>query len=166
MYSKQPGPHSRNFRLSPHSQTESSPRVCPLKPKIQNPAAAGPSRCTSGSEKCGDMAGVSAGFCLPCLAESQHPHTPLQQSPSHSSYLSLWTPQTANWVPWMRETFLFDSSPPWVEGSSRFLFFFPCFLPGYVVSFLQCWLLRDLLQDFRWYAVRVVPHVDVFLMCL
>ena len=40
-----PVPHSRPFRLSPCSQPQSSPWVCPLKPEVQHPAPARTSRC-------------------------------------------------------------------------------------------------------------------------
>ena len=44
-------PYSKPFGLSPHSQTTSYPRVCPLKPKFQHSVAAHTSRQVSWAQK-------------------------------------------------------------------------------------------------------------------
>ena len=75
----QPGSHSRPFGMSPHSQTVSSPWVCPLKPEFQHPVTAHTSRHASWAQKCGNMARtICVGVSLPCRAASQLPHSPLQ----------------------------------------------------------------------------------------
>ena len=68
-----PGPLSRTLGLSLHGQTESSPWVCLLKPKSQNPAATGEhsSRYVLWAGACGEVARTfCAGLSLSCLLQA------------------------------------------------------------------------------------------------
>ena len=71
-------PHSWRFRLSPRSQTKSSPQVCPLKPKFHHPVAVH-FRHVSVARKCSYMAGIIyTGLSLPCRAAGQLPCSSLE----------------------------------------------------------------------------------------
>lgn len=108
-----PRSHSRPLRLSLQSQTVSTPQVPLLKPEFQQPATACTSRYTFQAGKCDNVTAISAGLSLPCLLASQHPHTPLKQSPGHSS--SLLIPEDLlpeKGVVRVRESFLLYSSLP------------------------------------------------------
>lgn len=110
------------------------------------------------------MTAVSAGLPLPCLAARQYLHSPLEQTPGHSSSLSAQqASQMAKGVPRMRDPFLFHSSLPGVQIPS--CFFFPPVLPSYMGFFLAALVVKDLLPAFSWFSVRIVPCVHVFLMC-
>ena len=66
----------------------------------------------------------------------------------------------------MREPFLFHSSLPGVWVPSRFLFFslFPLSYPVTQGSVLHLWLYESFCQLSVGNSMRIVPHVDVFLM--
>ena len=69
----------RPLGLSLHSQTESSPWVCPLKPEGQHPVTVHTSRCAFQAGQCGDMARIIyAGLSLPCGATDQLLHSTLE----------------------------------------------------------------------------------------
>ena len=104
-----PGPHPRPFRLSLPSQTKSSPRVCPLKPEFQHPAAEHTRWLGSAARWPGPSVLVS--FCPACckLAAALSSEPP---------YLSRWTSQLVKGVPRVREHFVFHSSLPGVQVPS------------------------------------------------
>ena len=80
-------------------------------------------------------------------------------------YLSQQTSQLAKEVTLVRETFLFHSSLPGVLVPSRFFFsFHPTWISRDLSYSFDC--IRYLLSAFSGYPVRIVPHVDVFLICL
>ena len=112
------------------------------------------------------MAAVSAGLSLSYLAASQHMRTPLQQRPGRSSSPSapVGLP-TAKGVPRARDSFLIHSPIPGVQVPPQFPFsFYPTWSRGDLSCHLGC--KRDPRAALGWFAVRIPPQVDVFLMCL
>ena len=85
----QPGPHSKTYGLFLCSQTKPSPRVCPLNPEFQHPDTVHICRYVSQPGKCGNMAAISAGPSLSCLAAGQQGHIPLRQTPGPCNSLSV-----------------------------------------------------------------------------
>ena len=117
--------------------------------EFQNPGTAHSSRHASQAGKCSEVARTV------CAALS-----------SEAPYLSLLTSQPEKEVPRVREHFLFHNSLPDMQVPSQFLFSPLFILPSYVVIFLAALVVWDLLTAFSKYSVRIVPHVDVFLMYL
>lgn len=77
--------HCMSFRLSLHSQTESSPWVCLLRPEFQHPSAAHKSRCASGAGECSEVARSSVLVSVYFAAASWM----LRSALSHWSSLSV-----------------------------------------------------------------------------
>lgn len=69
--------------------TQYSSQVILLKLKVQHFTTRWTSRLAFQARKCGDLAAISTGLSLSWLLASQHPHSPLKQSPGHHSSLPL-----------------------------------------------------------------------------
>ena len=118
------------------------------------------SRCTSPAKKCRDVAQtLCAGLSLVCLLQvGCHILLLASEAPFLTCLVSL----PMQGLPRVRKPFHFSYLPPRDTGlipPPPFIF------PGYMVIFLAILVLWDLPESST-YSVRIVPHVDVFLMYL
>ena len=157
--------HSSPFRLSPCNQPHSFPQVCHLKPEFQCPAPACTSRHVSQAGECGRVARtICAGLFPFCL--SQTGCCTLLWA-SEALFLSWLISLLVRGLPSVKEPFLFHRSHLGVQVASCFLFFlFSFVLPSYIEIFLALLGVWDLLLTLSRYSLRIVPHLDVFLMYL
>ena len=116
------------------------------------------------------MAAVRAGYPLSWLLASQQAHTSHEQSSGPSS---LFIPPSR---PHRRQGGFQNKGPPmWTFPLSQLLprnvspFLMPFFFPHTQLCGNVSWCFgctRDLLPIFSWFPMRIVPHVDMFLIRL
>ena len=153
------------FRLSSHSQPQSSPWGLSYEAQASAPSphapwwvsrqASQPSECWSALILC---VGVSTLPSTPLLL-----HYPLRLRSSPSS-------PTVRGLASVWKLFLLHSSLPEVQIPSQFLcllffsfFFCPTLVSGAFLAFMEVW---GLLPAFNRCSVEILPHIDVFLMYL
>lgn len=153
-----PRAHCMSFRLFLHSQTESSPWVCLLRPEFQHPAAVHKSRCASGAGECSEVAKTfCAGLCLFCCC------TLLWAT--EALYLSWLISQLVRGVLRVRKPLFFHHSLSGLRVSSKLLLlllFGPIWLCGDLSSALVVW---DL-PVFNRHFVKTFPCINIFLVFL
>ena len=114
------------------SQPQSSPQICPLKPKFQPPAPTCTSGCDPLAGECREVTpAICSGLSLFCLLQTIS--CVLLQA-SEAPFLSCIISSLEKGLPRVREPFLFHSSLPGVQVSSQFFFSFV--LPSYMEIFL------------------------------